>query len=83
MIGAAFFRLSPQLSVDVVLDETDDDKLLLVLWETMVYLHRNQAKVIKIANTLNLGSRRPSEQSVGRQPMQPFGYWDGDGYFSC
>ncbi|KAF6030015.1 PLA2G6 [Bugula neritina] len=49
-INSHFFRLSPQLSLDIDLDETSDDKLLLVCWETMVYLHHNQEKIARIAS---------------------------------
>ncbi|XP_067929343.1 85/88 kDa calcium-independent phospholipase A2-like [Watersipora subatra] len=58
MIGASYFRFSPQLSVDVILDETDEDKLLLVCWETMVYLHHNQSNLVRLANVLNQSRRR-------------------------
>lgn len=52
MIGAAYFRLSPQLTEEVQLDETDDDKLHLMCWQTMVYLHRNEEKLYKMAQTI-------------------------------
>ena len=70
MIGASFFRFSPQLSVDITLDETEDDKLLLVCWETMVYLHRNQAKLVKLANILNQSSSVPRVRPWGYQFWQ-------------
>ena len=38
MIGVPYFRFNPDLSEDVALDETKDEILANMLWETMVYM---------------------------------------------
>ena len=52
MIGAPFFRFSPQLSADIPLDEKKDGTLLKMLWETEVYLYKNRDKVQQLADLL-------------------------------
>ena len=46
MSGIAYLRLSPQLSLDVQLDETRDEIIVNMLWETMVYL-RSRKEIIE------------------------------------
>lgn len=61
-MNAPYFRLSPELSVDVVLDETEDDKLLLVCWEAMVYIKRNHDKLVQIAKVLKQGNHAAADR---------------------
>ncbi|XP_024617312.1 85/88 kDa calcium-independent phospholipase A2 isoform X6 [Neophocaena asiaeorientalis asiaeorientalis] len=44
MVGIQYFRLSPQLGTDIMLDEVNDTVLVNALWETEVYIyeHREQ-----------------------------------------
>lgn len=42
MINVPYFRLSPPISEDIQLDESDNVKLVNMLWESMAHLHRNQ-----------------------------------------
>ena len=52
MVGAAYFRFSPELSKDVPLDETRSDQLIQMLWETKAYIHSNRGDFKKIAELL-------------------------------
>ncbi|XP_076805987.1 85/88 kDa calcium-independent phospholipase A2-like [Clavelina lepadiformis] len=51
-VGAEYHRLNPPLEEDLSLDETNDEKLLGILWETQVYLHDNQDLIKNIASAL-------------------------------
>ncbi|XP_067554161.1 85/88 kDa calcium-independent phospholipase A2 isoform X5 [Pseudorca crassidens] len=44
MVGIQYFRLSPQLGTDIMLDEVNDTVLVNALWQTEVYIyeHREQ-----------------------------------------
>ncbi|XP_073644285.1 85/88 kDa calcium-independent phospholipase A2 isoform X2 [Tursiops truncatus] len=44
MVGIQYFRLSPQLGTDIMLDEVNDTVLVNALWQTEVYVyeHREQ-----------------------------------------
>ncbi|XP_071512455.1 85/88 kDa calcium-independent phospholipase A2 isoform X2 [Panulirus ornatus] len=53
--GIAYLRLSPQLSLDVQLDETRDDILVNALWETMVYIRSKKEQLYQIATLLTAG----------------------------
>ncbi|KAI5720122.1 hypothetical protein M8J77_002180 [Diaphorina citri] len=53
MIGVPYFRFSPQLSEDIVMDEKSDEKLVNMLWETKAYMLSNEACVEKLARLLN------------------------------
>ena len=52
MVGAAFFRLSPSFTFDVALDETRDDMLIQMLWETQAYVFSHQNEFKKIAQLI-------------------------------
>lgn len=54
--GIVYLRLSPQLSLDVQLDERQDEILVNALWETMVYIRHMKDKINRLANLLTLGS---------------------------
>lgn len=41
MIGVPYFRFSPQLSEEITMNETRDDKLCRTLWEAKAYMHEN------------------------------------------
>lgn len=53
--GIVYQRLSPQLSLDVQLDERQDEILVNALWETMVYIRDMKDKINRLANLLTLG----------------------------
>lgn len=53
--GIAYLRLSPQLSLDVQLDETRDEILVNALWETMVYIRSKKAQIDQFAALLMSG----------------------------
>ncbi|KAL1451791.1 hypothetical protein WDU94_006137 [Cyamophila willieti] len=54
MIGVPYFRFSPQLSEDIVMDERSDEKLVNMLWETKAYMLSNDECVTKLAALLNV-----------------------------
>ncbi|KAH9414548.1 85/88 kDa calcium-independent phospholipase A2, partial [Dermatophagoides pteronyssinus] len=41
MINVPFFRLNPAISEDIQMDESDNIKLINMLWETMAYIYMN------------------------------------------
>ena len=41
MINVPFYRLNPLLSEEIILNETNNVKLLQMLWETEAYIHSN------------------------------------------
>lgn len=41
MINVPFFRLNPAISEDIQMDESDNVKLINMLWETMAYIYMN------------------------------------------
>lgn len=53
--GIVYQRLSPQLSLDVQLDERQDEILVNALWETMVYIRDMKDQINRLANLLTLG----------------------------
>lgn len=61
MCGIAYLRLSPQLSLDVQLDETRDEILVNSLWETMVYIRSKKEQIHQIAALLTAGVPSPAE----------------------
>ena len=42
MIGVPFFRINPPISEDIQMDESDNVKLVNMLWETMAYIHMHK-----------------------------------------
>lgn len=52
MIGCAYFRLSPCLEKDIPLDETRNEQLIPMLWETKAFIHSHSADFKKIAQLL-------------------------------
>uniref|UniRef100_A0A023F206 phospholipase A2 n=1 Tax=Triatoma infestans TaxID=30076 RepID=A0A023F206_TRIIF len=53
MLDVPYFRFSPQLSEDIVMDEKSDVKLVNMLWETKVYIVSQSQQVNKLAAFLN------------------------------
>lgn len=51
-LGVRFFRLSPQLSLHIVVDTTTTTDLLQVLWETEAYLYRNRNRLEQLVRML-------------------------------
>ncbi|KAI5627630.1 85/88 kDa calcium-independent phospholipase A2 isoform X1 [Silurus asotus] len=52
MTDINYYRLSPQLSSEVVLDEVSDEVLVNMLWETQMYLYENRELIHTIAQQL-------------------------------
>ena len=52
MIDVPFFRFSPPLSEEVMMDCTDTKILINMLWETMCYLHENKTRIDQLATVL-------------------------------
>lgn len=44
-MNTPYFRLNPSISEDIGLDETDDAKLINMLWETCVYMHNRKEEL--------------------------------------
>lgn len=53
MIGVPYYRFSPQMSEDIVMDEKSDEKLVRMLWEGKVYMHENLDSMKELAVLLN------------------------------
>ncbi|VDM85820.1 unnamed protein product, partial [Strongylus vulgaris] len=51
-ISAPFFRYSPQLSTAIDLDETDDVKLINIMWGTKVYMNEENSSVEQLVELL-------------------------------
>jgi calcium-independent phospholipase A2 len=52
MIDVPFFRLNPPLSEDIPLDETNNVKLVNMLWETTAYMHSRKSEVQELIQLL-------------------------------
>jgi calcium-independent phospholipase A2 len=52
MIHAPYFRLTPQISEDIEIDETSDTKLVNMMWETKAYIHANHTMLKEVAQIL-------------------------------
>lgn len=52
--GAAFMRLSPQMKQFLELDETDDGKLVDLMWSTMAYIHAKREDIAELKPLLDL-----------------------------
>lgn len=52
-LGGNYYRLNPLVEEEIGLDETSDEKLLSLLWDTQVYLQENKAMVKEIAHMLS------------------------------
>ncbi|KAK6746704.1 hypothetical protein RB195_000152 [Necator americanus] len=57
-ISAPFFRYSPKLSFAVELDETDDIKLINIMWGAKVYMNEESASVGQLVDLLKTCTRR-------------------------
>uniref|UniRef100_H2YF35 phospholipase A2 n=1 Tax=Ciona savignyi TaxID=51511 RepID=H2YF35_CIOSA len=51
-MGADYFRLNPSMEQDIQLNETNNEVLLNLLWDTQVYLHDNKHLIDKIVALL-------------------------------
>merc|ERR1719319_285427 len=54
-IGVPYIRLSPQLDVDIVLDEVGDEVLVHMLWITQAYMHQQRNNLVQLAGILTKG----------------------------
>ncbi|XP_066291768.1 85/88 kDa calcium-independent phospholipase A2-like isoform X3 [Branchiostoma lanceolatum] len=52
MIGLPFFRFNPPLSDELQLDETSDEHLIKMLWDTQVYINQKKDRFEKLAKIL-------------------------------
>ncbi|MEE6512485.1 hypothetical protein FKM82_019531 [Ascaphus truei] len=52
MIDVPYFRLSPQLQMDVMLDEVSDAVLVNMLWDTQIYIYQQRDVLQRLAKTL-------------------------------
>ena len=52
MAGIKYHRLNPQLTTEVPLDETNDEALFNMMWETKKYLNQNSTLIAEIVNQL-------------------------------
>ncbi|XP_036401168.1 85/88 kDa calcium-independent phospholipase A2 isoform X1 [Megalops cyprinoides] len=55
MTDISYHRLSPQLSVEVMLDEVSDATLVNMLWETQMYLYEQREQIKALAQLLLQG----------------------------
>ncbi|KAM4022299.1 85/88 kDa calcium-independent phospholipase A2 isoform 3-T4 [Anomaloglossus baeobatrachus] len=52
MIDVPYFRLSPQLQTDVMLDEVSDAVLVNMLWDTQTYIYQQRDELQRLATLL-------------------------------
>ncbi|KAG9483846.1 hypothetical protein GDO78_009654 [Eleutherodactylus coqui] len=52
MIDVPYFRLSPQLQTDVMLDEVSDAVLVNMLWDTQIYIYQQREELQRLASLL-------------------------------
>ncbi|XP_007519386.2 85/88 kDa calcium-independent phospholipase A2 isoform X2 [Erinaceus europaeus] len=52
MVDIQYFRLNPQLGVDIMLDEVSNSVLVNALWETEVYIHEHRDEFQKLIQLL-------------------------------
>ena len=52
MADIKYHRLNPQLTTEVQLDETNDEALFNMMWETKKYLNQNTTLIAEIVNQL-------------------------------
>lgn len=51
-LSASYFRLNPPLSESLPLNETDNVKLVHMLWQTMTYAHRHQDRLFQLVTLM-------------------------------
>ncbi|XP_069509090.1 85/88 kDa calcium-independent phospholipase A2 [Ambystoma mexicanum] len=52
MVDVSFFRFSPQLQTEVMLDEVSDSILVNMLWETQIYVYHNREQLQRLVQQL-------------------------------
>ena len=52
MAGIKYYRLNPQLTSEVVLDETDNDKLFQLMWESRKYVNQHKEYIREIVQQI-------------------------------
>ncbi|MGH0178215.1 UNVERIFIED_CONTAM: hypothetical protein FKN15_018422 [Acipenser sinensis] len=52
MTDVSYFRLSPQFSSEVLLDEIEDAVLVNMLWETQIYVYEQREQIQHLAHWL-------------------------------
>lgn len=53
-MDCSYFRFSPSFSNDIELDETSDEQLITMLWETKVFIQHYSADFQRIAELLKI-----------------------------
>lgn len=53
MIGVPYFRVNPPISEEIQMDESDNVKLVNMLWETMAYIHLHNDDIVKLVTLLS------------------------------
>lgn len=51
-LGIPYFRFSPQLSEDIVMDEKNEDKLINMLYDTKAYMYSKTPEILELAKIL-------------------------------
>jgi len=51
-LGTAYYRLNPQMSADIQLDETDNTKLFQLMWDTRKYINKNRDDIKSMVSQL-------------------------------
>lgn len=89
-LNVPFFRLNPQLSADISLDESSDEKLLRIMWEARAELQRNSKMVDHLKYLLIPATAEDKALPVLQTSQTSFESTDsvGDGsitdkYFTC
>ena len=54
MINVPYFRINPPISEDIQLNESDNAKLVNMLWETMAYLYLHKESISDLLTLLML-----------------------------
>ena len=58
-IGVPYFRFSPNLSEFIDLDETKDEVLVNLMWETRAYLHSHHDSILELKRCLFANGSSP------------------------
>lgn len=54
MMDVPYFRLSPQLQTEVMLDEVNDSVLVDALWDTQLYIYQQREQFEQLVQHLSL-----------------------------
>lgn len=54
MIDVPYFRVNPPISEDIQLDESDNAKLVNMMWETLAYIYQHKEDLKDLQTLLTL-----------------------------